>query len=315
MSQQRFELAQLPPQNGEEREGLIAGNSIHGTVTIEGATTSYTLEVPETLKRDEIIVWINGFSELKKSMRSIARETTGLGAASLRLSPVRQSGSRAIEHLFDSTRVHALTIDAALQDIAANPELSNTQNGNRLSTTSMNLGAHSYGAHVATRYALQHPGEIDNIVYMNPVGFEDPQPLRFLGRLPVFFRQEVAPHLVEAARNTTARQIGRTIHHLFSAPHQTAGELLACVTGDNRRYIMPMSHERHIGMALLTGSHDSLTPDGPMSEVAAMVDYYEMLDVGHLGPQHQPRLEAEGVQRALRALDEREARPALRLIG
>ncbi len=315
MSQQRLELAPLSSLDGEERETLIAGRPIHGTVTIDGATTSYTLEVPETLLRDEIIVWTNGFSELKRSMRSIAKETANLGTANLRLSPVRQTGNRAIEHLLDSTRVHTLTIDAVMQHAASSPELRNTQNGDQLSMTRFNLGAHSYGAHVATRYALQHPAEVDNIVYMNPVGFEKPQLLRFTGRLPVFFAQEVAPHLVEATRHTTVRQIGRTMHHLFSAPHQTAGELLDCVTGDNRRYVMTLARERHIGMALLTGIHDNLTPDGPMADVAAMVDYYEKLDVGHLGPQHQPKLEAEGVQRALKALDDRETHSIIKLAG
>jgi Predicted hydrolases or acyltransferases (alpha/beta hydrolase superfamily) len=296
-----------------EAEEYTPAQQIHGTSVVYGAVTEYTAEVPHHLVSDEVIVWNNGFGAFKKTMRGIGRETAKLGYANVRLKPIRRSGRTATEKWHDATQIHVDALDAVLENLASNPALQDVEHGDELNFDSLILASHSYGGKTGKRYALAHPEKVSKVIGVETVGEEDPELLRFLGRLPVFVRTELIPFVTHHGPDFSPWDLQKALDYMFSDPMQTIGEMRACFLADDRLdYYRLRAHG--IGTALLTGSHDSLIPAGPIETAAAhMVDYYEQVEGNHLGPQQHPERFARAVVRAIHVLNE-QRKPQLSVV-
>jgi pimeloyl-ACP methyl ester carboxylesterase len=305
--------------NPRIREGFLfeeppgSYTPVHGSVTVHGAVSEFTLNVPTELRSSRVMVYINGFGAFKKTMRGIANATAERGYANLRCSPIRGSERGWREDWKDATQVHVNHLEAITDVIADGAVLRGVPNGKEIDIANVNLVPHSYGGDTAMRYALENPDKVDNVIMLMTVGMEDPAGLRFLKRFPAFARHELFPFLISRERGLTLRDGKKALNHFFEDPIQTIGEAKACHIADNRLHLQTL-RAHGIGTALLSGNKDNLVPADEMEKAAAyMVDVYDRLDVNHLGPQEKPGLVSDAVVNALRRLDDLK-RPSLRLV-
>lgn len=307
------------PAEADASAGLLfeelvpPAQQIHGKVAVYGAVTEYTAEIPHNLESTEVVAWVNGFGAFKKTMRGISRETAKLGYANVRFKPIRRSGRTNAEKWQDATQVHVDALDAVVEDLASNPMLRDVEHGDELNFGDLTLAPHSYGGKTSKRYALAHPDTVGKIVSIETVGEEDPKLLRFLGRLPVFMRTELVPFVAHHGPDFSPWDLQKALDYMFSDPMQTIGEMKACFLADDRLDYYQL-RANNTSTALLTGTHDTLIPAGPIEAAAAdMVDYYERVEGNHLGPQQHPDRFAEAVVRAIHSLNE-QRKPQLSVV-
>jgi pimeloyl-ACP methyl ester carboxylesterase len=295
-------------------EAPISYNTVHGSVTVHGAVSEFTLNVPTELRSDKVMIYINGFGAFKKTMRGIANSTAERGHANLRCSPIRSSEREWREDLEDATQVHVNHLEKIADVIADGAVLKGVPNGNEINIDNADLVPHSYGGDTAIRYALENPGSVNNLIMLMTVGMEDANLLRFAKRLPGFMQHELLPFLINRNRGLGLGDAAKAAKHFFSDPFQTIGEAKACHLADNRSHLYTL-HAHNIGTALLSGSKDRLIPASEIEKAAAyIVDIYERLDVNHLGPQEEPGLVSDAVVRVARQLDELK-KPDLQVAG
>ena len=295
------EVTQLAPEGAET--DFQTYHTVRGIVEVHGATTTYNLNVPTDPDTLVITAFKNGFGAFKKTMRGIGNATAQQGTPSLWYAPIRGSERSMRQDLSDATGVHVDTMRAILDDLASNPQLQDVPNGDQINMNKVNLAPHSYGGASAVRFALRHPEDVDNIVFIQAVGLENPQMHRFFGRLPAFFKHELTPFLASHGPEFSVWDARRAIKHFIADPCQTMGEMLACLTTDNRPHL-PTLRQHGIGTAILTGTRDNLIPAAPIESIARhMVDHYEKLDTDHLGPQREPQKLAQAVIRSVVTLE------------
>lgn len=293
---------ELHPGNAENVEAQLY-HYASGKVTVHGVSTNYAVTVPTDLINSEITAYVNGLGAFDKTMWHIRSETSSQGTAALSMAPIRRSKRSRREDVGDASRVHTDTISAIFDDLPNNKQLKNIPNGDRLSFNKVNLAAHSYGGDPALNYGLEHPENVSNIVFIQAIGLENPTPMRFIPRLPAFVRHELLPFTRHAGPDFSYMDGMRALVHFLSDPFQTFGEIRTCMQTDNRPHL-PTLRDHKIGLAILTGARDHLIPTGPTEDIARhMVDYFEKLDIDHLGPQNQPRKVAAAVIRATLALE------------
>lgn len=302
----------FPPQETEEvfvseeqkSEGLLQTyHVITGkNVEVEGGKTSYTLNIPTERTTDIITVYLNGLCAFKKTSRGIGNATAQLGTPSLRMAPVRRSDRSRREDLTNPTGIHLSTIDAIFDHLANNPQMEHVEGADQLSLKRKNLAGHSYGGEVALKYALDNADDIESLVLIKSIGMEDTELLRHLKRLPPFFSKELIPFVRHKTPDFSMWDAYKAAKHIFGDPFQTLGEMIACMTVDNRRHIETLQ-QNGVGVALITGENDNLIPAHRLeTEAMDLVNHYEKLDTDHLGPQREPLKVAKAVVRAQQIL-------------
>lgn len=262
---------------------------LNGFVEVHGAVSETTLTVPTgPLARSEIIHLANGFGAFKKTTGPLAVALAMEGTASVHSAPIRGSSRSPLEDMADATRVHLDAHTAIFNYLSSNREIRNLPHGDQLSMTKRINAGHSYGGKVALENALQHPDEVEHLVLIQSVGLEEPHKLRYARRIAKFVRTELVPFLQHHGPEFGINDGLLALEHFFGNPFQTIGEAWACNQSD-MRHLLPRINAHNIGLAVLGGTKDTLTPAAPMREYAKpYADYYKEMPVSHLGPQQYP---------------------------
>jgi pimeloyl-ACP methyl ester carboxylesterase len=250
--------------------------------TLENVT--WTAEFPnDELTYDGIVMLVPGFGGIKRSSRGerVANAQNGIPCVSY--DPARLSWN-LLGNLAGSQELHVRTADAVMSAVSkAVRARHDVPNKSSLDPDRFLLSAHSMGGFAATELGLKRPGQVESVVYKASPGFG-----RFSFDL-AGVKDEFDDILRSGELEPTVHNYARFMRYVFGNPFRTAGELLACVSVDNRPKVARLG-DIGVNLAYLGFENDTMVPPSQvMSGIQEVVSVtHVMPGVGHLAPWRHP---------------------------
>ncbi len=263
---------------------------VHGRVFVDNELLEYTGEFPHEPISSTINIVFGGFGGFKRTSRGLRHELARRGEASVTFEQIRADKRSNAERLLRPQKAHVDVVEAVAYDIA-----SNTSNQNRVPEKQtyggfMRFAAipHSMSGLPAMRFAARHPDKVEGVVEVQAVGKRSPSLDQLLFSIPTGLaaaaQHEFIPYISGDAIDRTPRNAWRAIRYYGQNPIRTLGEMASCVFESNLEQTEKVrASGRYV--AYLAGQYDILVPR--TAHIAELVDLYQVMPLGHLGPQHR----------------------------
>lgn len=268
-------------------EGVFDSGKHHffqGEVEVGRDNVVWTLEVPENLVYQGLVIFVPGYSGIKGSSRGPRAAMAAEGYATATYSPSRH-GSSWYETAQNPQILHSKTVRAIGKSVAEHegllahaPHIQAIGDGKKI------LLAHSMGGLGATEYGIHNPDDVDAIFKLAAVGYGHPTLKELIQDIPTKAHlglwHELIPSLRKGDIAPNLRNVRDMIRYFGGVRAILEGS--SCLRHDSRDDIGTL-REAGIFIGYQAYQYDILVRAD--SSVADHVDHHSVMEnAGHLAP-------------------------------
>jgi hypothetical protein len=270
---------------------------LDGAVRIGGASRpiAYSVEFPEELNYDGIVVLTPGFGGFKQFTEAERQAHAQRGFAALSYAADR-SAANIRESLLTPQTIHSDTIAAIVKDLPNHTRLRRIPNAQSIDFGRLLLSPHSMGGLAANAFALRHRSQVDAIINKATVGYGSPTAASLLQKNHLATATELIGYFGISSTEQIVRNIVQFWSHYGRNAPRTIGEAASCLTQQsflNNRQL----HAEGVKQAYLGFAKDDVVPPSPVEKSAkGYFDAFRILsNMSHVAPQTHPLEVAQAV--------------------
>lgn len=288
-----LKIADIHPR---EDEGVFINNEnpthlYSDQVIAGGDRTEWTIEIPENLSYDGLVIFINGFGASKASSRPFRNAAAKAGMTTATYKPARKDGKSIIHRSLQPQHLHAENLEAVYSGILNNSDkiLNKVAGKKDINLEKILLVPHSMGGLPATKFAVSHHAQVDKIMNLATVGYGTTtlshMARKFPNGLLPSIRHELLPALMNGDIEMSPKHLLDEAKYFGTDVTRPIFEGLSCIRSDVRPRIERL-RKLGVGVLYLAFEHDILV--APDEKVANYVDLHRIMsNAGHLAPQRK----------------------------